>query len=76
MSVAIVQLHEAGCFATDADILPNGITDLGLARSPQFHFHDLRCQPEAALRLSLRLQNELTRVEKGLRIACGSGFRI
>src|SRR4051794_4161861 len=44
-------LHEQGSLAVFLDVLVEGDTAPRLARPPQFHFHDLRCQPVAALGL-------------------------
>ncbi len=47
------------------DVFGEGVTHVGFARSPEFHFHDLRCQPKTALRFALFVQDSLTSIEKG-----------
>jgi hypothetical protein len=46
------------------DVLRERITHTGLTGSLQLHFHDLGCQPIAALRFALEDQGELTSIEQ------------
>ena len=46
------------------DVLLENITHIGFAGPLQLHFHDLGCQPIAALRFSLGFEDEVTSIEQ------------
>lgn len=60
------QGHEPGGIAKFRNVFEQSVSNVGLARTPESHFHALRGQPKTGLRFALVVEDELARIEKSV----------